>query len=385
MILHSLQGYVCIERTGDRKRGGESRYLQLALGREALTGLKIVLLVERLDLSDHVRRSEPDRSTLVQGLGLKIEDALGASGSTATGLLDQEGHGVALIEETKLAAGVVGVRGVCKDATIENSTVNVGDHGANVTSTVLATTFLLYVFTCGGIPLGGVALVDGVDLTLARNAHVTVGENELADGGIQGEAMHTETSRHDDGGGGTVKRVASGKKLVAGTKEIAHGCGLGGLGVLLVNAPNATNTDVAVNVGRTIQGVEDNGITTLGVVNNNGTVLLLATNNVDFVRESAAVDKDIVGKHIELLLLITGRVLTASNAVKVGDTGLMSRASNNLHCKLNRLQEHSKVTSGVGELLLLLKEETSQRNGVAVTLKLKVLWRSRSSTRCRSS
>jgi len=66
--------------------------------------------------------------------------------------------------------------------------VHVGHHRPNVAQRVGALQGLdrVDVLPGGLVPLGGIPLVDRVDLALGGDVDVRVGEDELAKGGIQG-------------------------------------------------------------------------------------------------------------------------------------------------------------------------------------------------------
>lgn len=60
------------------------------------------------------------------------DTALGSSDGPAASLLDDEGHGVAFVQQAQLASWrSLGCR-VHKDASVQQCAVDVSDHGANV-------------------------------------------------------------------------------------------------------------------------------------------------------------------------------------------------------------------------------------------------------------
>lgn len=64
--------------------------------------------------------------------GVDVHDAHLASGSEATGLLSDERHGRALVEEAQLAVLVLLVPGVAVDATVQKRSVEVTDERTDV-------------------------------------------------------------------------------------------------------------------------------------------------------------------------------------------------------------------------------------------------------------
>lgn len=106
----------------------------------------------------------------------------------AAGVFHDHGHGRALVEDAQLALGRLLVGRVGEDATIQQSPVGVRNHGANVAGRIGLAAFLLGELQGLKVRLGlvgpvqRVAFVDTVDGSLLGDAHVGVGEDELAEG-----------------------------------------------------------------------------------------------------------------------------------------------------------------------------------------------------------
>ena len=151
-------------------------------------------------------------------------------GLTAS-VLEDHGHGCTLIQNTELALGALGVGGVGEDTAVEEGSVGVCNHGTDVTGTVrlLALAGVLQrveVSVAPLVPVHAVTLVDGVDGARGRQLHVGMGEDELAEGVLEGETVDTAVLHGDDQlGGGTVHGEAGGNHLSSGTEDIL-GCDL---------------------------------------------------------------------------------------------------------------------------------------------------------------
>lgn len=145
-------------------------------------------------------------------------------GITRAHLLDKVGHWEALVQQTQLARLGLLVLGVSEDASVEQCSVNVGDHGSNVASAIrLARSGELdrIEVLCHGpareasqlgaeerrrrgenllVEVKRVALVERVDLATRRDADVGVGENELSDSlqsEVEGQLSRRESCAED--------------------------------------------------------------------------------------------------------------------------------------------------------------------------------------------
>ena len=114
----------------------------------------------------------------------------------------------ALVQQAQLAVCVFRVAGVPVDAAVEHRAVKVAHEASDVPRGVgLAVLGVpaffqrVHVLLESGLPVDVVALVEGVDLPLLRDLDVLVGQDELADGRVQGEAVDAVADgEHHDGG-----------------------------------------------------------------------------------------------------------------------------------------------------------------------------------------
>lgn len=128
-----------------------------------------------LNVFDVLLASQEDGRTRVNGLWLNIQHSLATSRGTTTSLLDQEGHGEAFVENTKLSVLGLAISRVTEDTSIEHSTMDIGYHRSNVTGRVRRLFGVcrelerVKVLGAGCIPVLGVTLVDSVDLPARRD------------------------------------------------------------------------------------------------------------------------------------------------------------------------------------------------------------------------
>lgn len=84
------------------------------------------------DFTDFIIAAQPNGSSFMNTLGNLLQYSSLAVESETPGFLDEFGHGETFVEETKFSARGFLVRGVSKDSAVQQSTMDIGDHGPNV-------------------------------------------------------------------------------------------------------------------------------------------------------------------------------------------------------------------------------------------------------------
>lgn len=84
-----------------------------------------MLLDKSQVLLDVFRGADHEGHPLVQGLWLDVQYPLGAGGCHASRLLDEEGDGVALVQQPQLSLGALLIGGVHEDPSVGDGAVNV--------------------------------------------------------------------------------------------------------------------------------------------------------------------------------------------------------------------------------------------------------------------
>mmetsp|Transcript_76861 Transcript_76861/g.207275 ORF Transcript_76861/g.207275 Transcript_76861/m.207275 type:complete len:200 (+) Transcript_76861:487-1086(+) len=169
-----------------------------------------------------------DGAAVVDVLGDDILDAADlaqkhASGGHASCLLSDHSHGETLVQHAKLALGILLVRRVNEDATVQQGAVHIGDHGADISGSIASVLAGMHVVLDGLIPGVQVPLVAGVDLLAAVLRELDLlHEEELADGAVQGEAVDALPVGDDQLRGGAEHAVARRDALGAGAEDVLH-------------------------------------------------------------------------------------------------------------------------------------------------------------------
>lgn len=194
-------------------------------------------------------------------------------------MLEDEGHGGALVENTELALGALLVGGVSEDASVQKRSVGIGNHGTNVTRAIgLAVGLSLLegveVVNGGLLPVERVTLVDGVDGARLGHLHVGMRQDELANAVVECEAVDGAALHgHDELSRGAVHGETGSDELGAGHEDVLLGS-LGALGKL-VDGENGTNGDTGVQVGRTVNRIASDGVAGTGSILEDDDVFLL--------------------------------------------------------------------------------------------------------------
>mmetsp|Transcript_70650 Transcript_70650/g.160453 ORF Transcript_70650/g.160453 Transcript_70650/m.160453 type:complete len:306 (+) Transcript_70650:159-1076(+) len=226
-------------------------------------------------LIDVLRRAKNDRDSLVNVHRWDVHHAAVASDSLATSLLQDEGHGGALVEETQLAVLVLRVCWVREDAAVEQRAVHVADHGSNVAERVrgLGLTLALLngvdVVLHRLIPIVHVRLVARVNLAALGDLDAGAGQLVVSDVHIKGETDDPAAEGQDQLRGGGVEAVARADQVLARLQGLGQARELGlaqvglsfrqdavNVGVLLEDTKDRANRHTGINIAAPVKRVE---------------------------------------------------------------------------------------------------------------------------------
>lgn len=266
-----------------------------------------------------ILRAKKHAAAVVDVLGDDLEKTLGAGvdGQTA-GILEEHGHRRALVQDSQLALGTLLVSGVGKDTAIQQGAVGVSDHAANVPGAVglLALARVLErveVLVDPVVPVHAITLIDRVDGAFGGELHVGVGQDELAQGVFQGEAVDSAVAHGDDElRGCAIHGETGGDHLGTGAQDVIGRDLLVGADQLvgkLEDAEDGANRDASVKIGRAVDGITDDGVSGVGVlIKYDRLFLLLGDEYAALAGASHGGNKDVISDYIQLLLVIAGCV-----------------------------------------------------------------------------
>lgn len=96
----------------------------------------LLLLVKALQILDVLARPEEDGQPLMDPRRLDVQDPLRPRGRAPSGLFAEEGHGEGLVQDPELSVLRLGITGVTKDSSVQQGSVDVGNHGSDVSGRV---------------------------------------------------------------------------------------------------------------------------------------------------------------------------------------------------------------------------------------------------------
>mmetsp|Transcript_2350 Transcript_2350/g.5547 ORF Transcript_2350/g.5547 Transcript_2350/m.5547 type:complete len:275 (+) Transcript_2350:289-1113(+) len=269
------------------------------------------LLEEALNVFNLLRGADEQRHALVDLLRLNLHHALRPGGALAARLLHDEAHRGALVQEAELPVGVLLVARVPIEASVEERAVEVADEGADVAGRVGLPAPQLGVLERVHVPLQAlvpelvVALVEGVDLSRLGHLEVVVGEDELADRRVEGEAKDAPPDGEDEDDRGRVHAVArrqEARARLAGPDDALVHDGVGVVHVLdgallvgVVDPKDGAGGDGGVDVGGPVQRVKHhNVVSRVCLLDGDGDVLFLGGDDARASRALEAGAEDVV-------------------------------------------------------------------------------------------
>lgn len=295
-------------------------------------------------------------------------------------VLEEHRHGCTFVQNTQLTLGTLRVGRVREDTAVQQGPVGVRNHGTDVPGAVglLALAGELEaveVLVAPLVPVHAVALVDGVDGALRGQLHVGVGEDELAQRVLQGEAVDATATHGDDQlGGGAVHGEAGGDEAGTRVEEVLGADGLVGAQDFvgqLEDAEDGADGDTGVQVGGTVDGVADDGVAGVGVlVELDHFLLFFGDEDAALAGAAHRRDEDVIANHVQLLLVVAGGVGGAGQTGQVDQGGATDVVGDGLEGELEGVAQEGEVTRGFGVLGLLLSEEAGESDNVGVDVLL---------------
>lgn len=205
-------------------------------------GFLLVEFKEGFDFVDHKGGSTDDTGALMKCMYGNIEDALSRRGcGLSSTLFDDEGHGIAFIQETELTRRIVGCIGVKKYPALEKYSMDIGYHRADVAQFEVECIAVVDVSPHRQVKFQVISLIDGIVLCLIGDADIAMGEEEFADGGIECETVDAVARSVDQYGTGTVGDVSCCNEFVARLEKVFKGDRCAGGGDSSVDTKDGAN------------------------------------------------------------------------------------------------------------------------------------------------
>mmetsp|Transcript_16355 Transcript_16355/g.39940 ORF Transcript_16355/g.39940 Transcript_16355/m.39940 type:complete len:261 (-) Transcript_16355:302-1084(-) len=254
----------------------------------------------------------------------QVNDTLNLSfkhtgGRDSSGLFDDHGHWDSLVKQTKLSLGGLVVGGVQVDSSVKDGTVNVGNHGSNISGSVCLLTALKFFNSIldGLIPVDRVTLISRVNslATIFWEGHLDTSVDEFSNGTVQAESFNCSTLEGEDHlNGRRVGDISSAQARASVSQQILDGSV--GSRSAFVNREDGSDTDVAVNVGRPVQRIKgDTEFSGTSRGDNNWLLVFFRHQNAADTRVNQGVNHHVITQDIQLLLVVTSGVDFSSQTV----------------------------------------------------------------------
>mmetsp|Transcript_22406 Transcript_22406/g.47320 ORF Transcript_22406/g.47320 Transcript_22406/m.47320 type:complete len:316 (+) Transcript_22406:351-1298(+) len=269
------------------------------------------------------------------------------SGGNSTGLLNNHCHRNSFVQKSKLSLGGFLVSGVQVDSSVKNGSVDISNHGTDVTGSV-SILFVLEDFD--GIldclvPLRRVSFVTGVNLlsTIFREHHLHTSVDKLSNRAIKAESVDIASLESENhlysrrvGNVSSADAVSSAAKHIFNSSVASR--------FAFIYTENSSNTDVAVDVRTSVKWVKsDTELSGLSTGNDDWFFVFLRNQDRADPRVNKSVDHHVVGKDIKLLLVVSSAVLFTRQPVKVGNSGALDSGCNELARSGNSVHQNDKV------------------------------------------
>ena len=241
--------------------------------------------------------------------------------------------------------------------------MEIGHQGADIAQTVglapgvLRALEIGHGLAGGRVPIVPIGLVDRIDLAGLWNTDVGMGKQKLPDAGIHGETVHPGSGGIDHHGRGSVQEIARRHLFAASLQQVAQAFAVAGtLGP--VDGEDGAHIDVGVDVGRAVQGVEDEKVFTLGegVGDEDEIGVLLGGDGAQHPGPLHAMDEHLVGVLVELLHLLALDVDLAGEPQNVHQPGLAHFPGDNLGRQDEFVQKPGETPGGHGRFLLVQQQ-----------------------------
>ena len=301
---------------------------------------------------------------------LDVQDVALTVGGHAAGLLGQESHGVALVQQAQLALRIVAALRVHVDAALQHVAVEVRHQRADVArrerQSLGRAVFLtvLDVLLHALRELQVLALVHRIDLAVLGNADVLVRQREHADARVIGEAVHAIAGGVDQHRGRTIHHIARGHLRAARLQKVFQRHRRAHRRHPPVDGKDGAHRHVHVDVGRTVQRIGQHdvlGIAVLLAVEGDEVLFLFRRKACHVVASKEGRADRLVREHVQFLLLLALHVLGAGVTQNlVNQTSPIDVTVDDLGRQSDGRQNAAQIAAGMRVLSLLLDDEFTQ-------------------------
>mmetsp|Transcript_1040 Transcript_1040/g.2299 ORF Transcript_1040/g.2299 Transcript_1040/m.2299 type:complete len:238 (+) Transcript_1040:174-887(+) len=177
-----------------------------------------------------------------------------------SGLFGDHSHRESFIQHAQFALLGLLVSRVVENASIQQRSVDVSNHGSNISSCVALVLYQARVLFDGVIPIQRVAFVARIDLlpSILGKLHVAQ-QDKLADGGVQRIPAYAIAPCDHQLTSATIHRVARSDDVGPWSQNVSHFTNSFSR-PSLVHGKDRPHRDIAIDVGGTVQRIKSNAI-----------------------------------------------------------------------------------------------------------------------------
>jgi hypothetical protein len=224
------------------------------------------------NLLNTVLGSHDNWHTLVDEFRGDLHNTLSSGGGKSSSLFHDERHGSSLIKKTKLSVLVLGVSGVSEYSSVKKGTVNISNHGSDVTRGVSLSGSSGSLTPCLNgllhwlVPLLNVSLVERNNRGVVRDLNIRLGKYELSNFLIKSEHVNSVSKGNNKESGGRIQTVSSSYKLGSRLKCVGKAVVIGNFSInkavliVIIDSNDGSGGDSSVNIGGSIKGIEYSNI-----------------------------------------------------------------------------------------------------------------------------
>ena len=355
------------ERESGEHHGGDRRGscapVDSALGRDR----RVRLLDELLALAHVLAAPQDQRRTLVDRGRLDVEDSAPAVARRTPGRLGDERERGRFVEHPQFALRVPAVAGIEEDAAIEQVAVEVRDQRAGVARAVGAVRRGVVDLEPVHVALGAIGpaevvpLVDAVDPAARRGVNLGVGEQELADRGLEREAVHAVAGGVDQHGARAVHDVAGAQLAVSRLQAVLKRAAAFARHASQ-HREDGADIDVGVDVRRAVQGVEVEHVLARGLIlrRRHDVLVLLRDQHGELAGPAQHAVERLVRELVEPLHLLAVHVLAPGVAQDVHQARADDLGVDHLGRERDVGEQLGELAGRLGVQPLLLEDELLQ-------------------------
>ena len=214
------------------------------------------------DLLNTLFGSHNNWHTLVNMIRSDVHNTLSSGSGKTTSLLHDERHGSSLVKKTKLSGLVLLISGVSEYSSVKKGTVNISNHGSNVTRRISLSgssgslTPCMYSLLHWRIPLFDISLVERDDGRCLGNLNIRMGKYEFSNVFIKGEHVYTISKGNNKESRRRVQTVSSSNKIVSSLKGVGKAtsfsirvtCIRKAILIVVVDSNDGSGGDSSINI-----------------------------------------------------------------------------------------------------------------------------------------